>query len=40
MDAAIGFVGGYNSCDGGTVKYERMISRVDLKDRIMLWCPL
>ena len=40
VDAAMGFMAGYNDLGGGQVKYERKIRRADLRDGMVELCPL
>ena len=40
VDAAMGFMEGYNDRGDGKVKYERKIRRADLRDGMLTLCPL
>ena len=40
VDAAMEFMAGYNDQGGGKVRYERKIRRADLRDGIVVLCPL
>ena len=40
LDAAMGFMAGYNDRGGGKLKYERNIRRADLRDGMVTLCPL